>query len=144
MERRDYAGGLADLKSALARRPPTASCSHRLGEAYKLAGRTAEAEAIKAREAEVEAARGRTPRGSRGKRTEEGRPGLFDEIAASSRFRPVPEPASTRSWPPLRERMGHPDEALAWHQLVLRDAPDDAESREAVDRLEKTTPRTSR
>ncbi len=35
----------------------------------------------------------------------------------------------------LRERMGRPDEATAWHRLVLKDDPNDALSRAAVDRL---------
>jgi tetratricopeptide (TPR) repeat protein len=35
----------------------------------------------------------------------------------------------------LREKMGRFDEARAWHRLVLRDAPDDAVSLAAVDRL---------
>lgn len=35
----------------------------------------------------------------------------------------------------LRERMGRPDEARAWHRMVLRDAPDDPVSRAALDRL---------
>ena len=35
----------------------------------------------------------------------------------------------------LRERMGRPDEALAWHRLVLRDAPEDSISLAALGRL---------
>ncbi len=35
----------------------------------------------------------------------------------------------------LRERMGRPDEARAWHLLVLRDDPNDAISLVALDRL---------
>jgi tetratricopeptide (TPR) repeat protein len=36
----------------------------------------------------------------------------------------------------LREQMGRFDEARAWHRLVLRDIPDDAQSRAALARLE--------
>ena len=36
----------------------------------------------------------------------------------------------------LRERMGRPDEARAWHRLVLRDDPADAISLAALERLE--------
>ena len=35
----------------------------------------------------------------------------------------------------LREKMGRPDEARAWHRLVLRDFPDDALSLAALERL---------
>ena len=35
----------------------------------------------------------------------------------------------------LRERMGAPAEALAWHRLVLKDQPADLASRDAVARL---------
>jgi tetratricopeptide (TPR) repeat protein len=37
----------------------------------------------------------------------------------------------------LRERMGRFDEARAWHSLVLRDAPNDAQSLTALARLQK-------
>lgn len=36
----------------------------------------------------------------------------------------------------LREELGHPDEAIAWHRLVLIDRPDDAVSLAALARLE--------
>ena len=39
----------------------------------------------------------------------------------------------------LREAMGRPDEALAWHRLVLEHEPDDPTSRVAVERLAATT-----
>ncbi len=35
----------------------------------------------------------------------------------------------------LRERMGRADEAAAWHQLVLKDQPDDPISLSALKRL---------
>ena len=35
----------------------------------------------------------------------------------------------------LREKMGRPDEARAWHKLVLRDLPDNAQSLAALERL---------
>jgi hypothetical protein len=35
----------------------------------------------------------------------------------------------------LREKMGRPDEARAWHRLVLRDSPENALSLAALERL---------
>ena len=140
MERRDFPAAIRELEAALAAVPSDRESLHRLGEAYKLAGKTSDAERIKAKEADVEAALVEL-RGIKGKTPEEVRSGLFEEVVGRPDFGRVPEPAFYKKLADLRERMGHPDEAKAWHQLVLRDAPEDAESREAVARLEKLLPR---
>lgn len=46
-----------------------------------------------------------------------------------------PNPGLYHRLADLRERMGRPDEALAWHRMVLRDDPNDTISRQAIGQL---------
>jgi tetratricopeptide (TPR) repeat protein len=47
----------------------------------------------------------------------------------------VPDPTLYHRMASLRERMGRPDEARAWHRLVLQDRPNDPMSLAALERL---------
>lgn len=134
--KRDFAAAIAQYNIALTEAPADREILHRLGEVHKLAGRATESQSIKLREAEVEAARIEL-RGIKGRETQEGRPGVFDEAMSLPNLGRAPAAPIYQKLASIRERMGHADEALAWHKLVLRDAPEDAESRAAVARLEK-------
>jgi tetratricopeptide (TPR) repeat protein len=59
----------------------------------------------------------------------------YDEAVNLPRLGVAPHPELYHRLADLRERMGRPDEARAWHRLVLRDDPSDAISLAALDRL---------
>ena len=59
----------------------------------------------------------------------------YSEANAVSTLGTEPHPELCRRLADLRERMGWPAEALAWHGLVISDHPGDPVSRAAVDRL---------
>jgi tetratricopeptide (TPR) repeat protein len=59
----------------------------------------------------------------------------YDEAVGVPNFGVSPHPELYHRLADLRERMGRPDEARAWHRLVLRDDPSDAISLAALDRL---------
>ena len=109
---------------------------HRLGDALKFLGKTAESEAVRQREADYEAAR-LTLRGSSTPRPDVPPDGLFDQALSRPDLGVTPDPALYKRFATLREQMGHPDEALAWYRLTLEADPSDAESRTAVGRLEQ-------
>ncbi len=134
LKRKDYAAAIPDLEKAVKARPWDIKVLHLLADAYRFAGKTSEAEVARAREAGLEAAR-IDLRAIKGKEQEEGRPGLFEEASSRRDLGLVPNPELYKRLAANREAMGHPDEALAWHQLILRDSPDDSESLEALKRL---------
>ncbi len=59
----------------------------------------------------------------------------YQEALAIPTLGVQPNPRLYHRLADLRERMGRPDEALAWHRMVLRDDPHDAISRRAMERL---------
>jgi tetratricopeptide (TPR) repeat protein len=61
--------------------------------------------------------------------------GVYDEAIAVKDIGVTPHSELYHRLADLRERMGRPDEARAWHRLVLRDDPSDAISQAALDRL---------
>ena len=61
---------------------------------------------------------------------------LYDRANADKAFGIAPRTLLYQEIADLRERMGLPDEARAWHRLVLRDEPDNPLSRAALARLE--------
>lgn len=136
-KRKDYAAAISELEKAVAASPSDPELLHLLGDAYRYSGRVAEAEATEAREAVVEQGRVEL-RGIVGKEQEEGRTGLFQEASSRRDLGLVPNPALYKRLADNRERMGHPDEALAWHELILKDDPDDPVSVEALARLAGT------
>ena len=63
---------------------------------------------------------------------------LYEEARDDKALGVAPHPDLYHRLADLRERMGRPDEALAWHRLALRDQPEDPTSRAAVARLRAT------
>lgn len=61
---------------------------------------------------------------------------VYDEALAEPTLGITPHPDLYHRLADFRERMGRPDEARAWHSLVLRDAPDDPVSLAAMKRLQ--------
>lgn len=62
--------------------------------------------------------------------------GVVDEALAIKTLGLEPQPGLYQRLADLREQMGRPDEARAWHHLVLRDDPGQALSLAALERLE--------
>ena len=60
---------------------------------------------------------------------------LYKEANAATTLGTEPHPDLYHRLADLRERMGKPDEALAWHRLVLADRDHDPISRSAAERL---------
>ena len=61
---------------------------------------------------------------------------LYDRANADKALGVAPRTLLYQEIADLRERMGLPDEARAWHRLVLRDEPANPTSRAALARLE--------
>jgi tetratricopeptide (TPR) repeat protein len=61
---------------------------------------------------------------------------LYHEAVGVPTLGVSPHPELYQRIADLRERMGRPDEARAWHRLVLRDDPADANSLAALRRLQ--------
>jgi tetratricopeptide (TPR) repeat protein len=59
----------------------------------------------------------------------------YDEAVEVPTLGVLPHPELYHRLADLRERMGRPDEARAWHRLILRDDPSDAVSQAALARL---------
>jgi tetratricopeptide (TPR) repeat protein len=97
----------------------------RLSRALRVAGRPEEASAFDLKVQAAQAAREEVLK-------------LYEEADAEKTLGVAPHPELYRRLANLRERMGRPDEALAWHGLVLHDQPDDPTSRAAVARLQAT------
>jgi hypothetical protein len=60
---------------------------------------------------------------------------LYTEALAVKTLGLAPHPELYHRLADLREKLGRFDEARAWHRLVLRDAPADALSLAALERL---------
>src|SRR5262249_13525638 len=60
---------------------------------------------------------------------------VYDAALAVPTLGTSPHPELYHGLADLRERMGRPDEARAWHRMVLRDDPSDPISLAALDRL---------
>lgn len=136
----DGAQAIRDYREVLAGEPSDQETVHRLGETYRLMKNHEEEAKAKARWDEIEAARIEL-RGIKGRETLEGRIGLFEEAVSRPELGVRPDPDFAKRVASVRERMGHAAEALAWYRIALAAAPDDAESRAAVDRLAKPRPK---
>ncbi len=141
--RKDDETAAREYALALIDQPSHAELLARLRGAYHRLKKDSEEAAIAARQAAVEAARVEL-RGIKGREQEIGRPGLFEEAIQRPTLGRVPDPELYKRLANVREAMGHPDEAIAWHRLVLKSIPDDAESREAIKRLETDAPKPVR
>jgi tetratricopeptide (TPR) repeat protein len=95
---------------------------YRLCQALRAARRTGDTSAFDARFRALRAAR------------EQALP-LYKEANSVETLGTAPHPDLYHRLADLREHMGRADEAVAWHQLVLKDQPDDPISRSAVERL---------
>ncbi len=136
LEQGDFATAIKDLQAAVAARPYDVKSLHRLATALKRAGKVEEAKDVQRREDEYEQAR-IALRGIASSKDAEGTLGAFQKATSRPNLGLVPDPPLYRELASIRERMGHPDEAIAWHRLILEALPADAASREAVERLEK-------
>jgi tetratricopeptide (TPR) repeat protein len=121
-ERGDAEAAIDLYRRALGADPRDRTLAFRLARALRNAGRTDEADRIDrnlliAQEAAL------------------GVPSLYQELNATPSLSLSPHAELYRRAADLRERMGALEESLAWHRLVLRDRPDDAESRAALERL---------
>jgi len=141
--RKDDETAAREYALALIDRPSDAELLARLRGAYHRLKKDSEEAAIAARQAAVEAARVEL-RGIKGREQEIGRPGLFEEAIQRPTLGRFPDPDLYKRLANVREAMGHPDEAIAWHRLVLKHTPGDSESREALKRLEPDASKTVR
>ena len=122
LERRDYAAALAAYDLAESARRFDLKVAHRHATAARRAGSEARAKAIEAVE-------------ERYKSSIVDLKDLYSRVDAQRKLGLVPTPAVDRVFADLRESMGRPAEALAWHRLALRADPADATSAAAVARL---------
>jgi tetratricopeptide (TPR) repeat protein len=122
-ERRDWSTAADAYLRAWRADPSDLQVIYRLNRVLRAAGRRREAEELDSRVREGIAARDQAL-------------AIYREADGVKTLGVAPHPELYRRIADLRERMGVPDEALAWHRLVLRDQPDDPISRAAVARLE--------
>ncbi len=122
-ERRDWPAAADAYLRAWRADPSDLQVLYRLNRVLRAAGRRREAEDIDIKVRDAIAARDRAL-------------ALYREADAEKALGARPHPELYQRIAGLRERMGLPEEALAWHRLVLRDRPDDPSSRAAVARLE--------
>ena len=101
---------------------PTLQTLYRLCQSLRVAGRTGELPEFDQRSRLLRSAR------------EQALP-LYKEANAVSTLGTAPHSGLYHRLADLRERMGRPDEAMAWHKLVLIDQGDDPVSRSALARL---------
>jgi tetratricopeptide (TPR) repeat protein len=122
MNRRDWPAAATALERARRFDPLDSQIVYRLGRAYRLIGREAEAKKIEGEFRAAEATlREMLP--------------LYNEANAVQGLGTVPAPDLYRRIAEARERLGRRAEALAWYRLVLHDRPDDAVALAAVVQL---------
>lgn len=124
--RREYPAAISAFKEALALRPDEPKLAHRLARALRLAGRDDEAKAVEQYENDLHAAHKELI-------------ALYKKTSEDRAVGLKPDPVLYQAFADLRERLGRPDEALAWHNLVLRDDPANLKSRLAAARLAAAT-----
>ncbi len=121
-DRREWNEAAEAFRRARRSDPSDFSSFYRLIRILRLAGRGAEAEALDPIFRAATSARQRAL-------------SLYHEVNAIKDLGTAPHPELYRRIADLREQMGRPDEALAWHRLILRERPDDPISRAAVERI---------
>jgi tetratricopeptide (TPR) repeat protein len=122
LQRHDWPGSADWYLQAHRHDPSDLPVLYRLCQSLRVAGRTGELLRYEDRFKTLRAAR------------EQALP-LYKETNAVATLGTQPHPDLYHRIADLRERMGRPDEALAWHRLVLADRDDDPISRSAVERL---------
>jgi tetratricopeptide (TPR) repeat protein len=121
--RGDWAGAARAYRRAWSARPDDVTSAYRLARVLHARGLHDRA-----------AACDRFVRGAQSARSE--LPGLYREADAVKDLGLRPHPRLYQRLADNRERLGRRDEARAWHDLVLRDAPDDPRSARARERLQ--------
>jgi len=120
--RRDWTSAAEWLERARRFDPLDSQVVYRLGRAYRLSGREAEAKKIEEEFRTAEATlREMLP--------------LYNEANALQGLGTIPAPGLYLRIAEARERLGYRAEALAWYRLVLRDRPEDSGGLAAVARL---------
>jgi tetratricopeptide (TPR) repeat protein len=122
-ERGDWKEAVKDYRRAALAAPHDQRVEYRLVRALRIAGEIEEAQR---REHEYHA---------RLTAAQEIR-SLYAEVTAVKTLGAQPHPELYQRVADLRESMGLPEEARAWHQLVVRDDPRNPRSRAALDRLQ--------
>jgi tetratricopeptide (TPR) repeat protein len=122
LRRRDWPQAVQWYRRARSVDPSDGRVLYRLCVALRAAGLTGELAELDSRFRALEAARERALP-------------LYEEANAVSTLGTGRHRDLYQRIAELREAMGRPDEALAWHRLVLEHGPEDATSRAAVARL---------
>src|SRR5262249_32668858 len=144
---RDWARAVRAYRRAAAFEPFDQGVLYRLWFVLRQAGETAEFARIdrvytRYKEAylqlrgsyfEMDPAAGKAPGAKAGAGD---RRGVYYEAITIPTLGLQPHPELYRRLADLRERLGRPDEARAWHRLVLRDHPGDPVSLAALERLQ--------
>lgn len=118
----DWPRAIRAFRRAAAHEPYNGILTYRLRAALRLAGDRAEFQRVNRWYVSFEDAF-RTVRA------------VYNEALATPTLGKAPHPELYHRLADLRERMGRPDEARAWHSLVLRDDPNDPVSLAAIERL---------
>jgi tetratricopeptide (TPR) repeat protein len=126
-ERGRFAEAATLYRRAFEAAPTDQRLGYRLARVCRQLGETAEAEPLERKHHEAEVANGRAR-------------GVYERANADKTLGIAPNPDLYREIADLREAMARPFEALAWHRLVLLDAPADPQSLAAVARLARVSP----
>jgi tetratricopeptide (TPR) repeat protein len=118
----DWPRAVRAFRRAAARDPSNGILTYRLRAALRIAGDPAELDRVDRGDVSFEDAFKRMR-------------GVYDEAMRVPTLGLDPHPELYHRLADLRERMGRPDEARAWHRLVVRDCPNDALSLAALERL---------
>lgn len=123
-EARRYPEAVAAYEEALNAMPNDPRLLYRLGRMLRLSGgeKAKEAEVFEARASSMETA-------------SKALKAAYREASAVKGLGLTPNPALYQRLADLLERLGKPEEALAWHKLVLEAEPTDGKSLEAIQRL---------
>lgn len=122
-QRRDWSAAAEAYLRAWRADPSELQVLYRLHRALRAAGRLKEAEELDNMLRDAMVARDQAL-------------AVYREADAVKTLGTAPHPELYHRIADLRERMGLPEEALAWHRVTLRDRPDDPISRAAISRLE--------
>ncbi|MFO0890860.1 MAG: hypothetical protein U0790_17155 [Isosphaeraceae bacterium] len=120
--RKDWPSAVRAYRLASAHEPSNKAVLNRLRTSLRIAGDLAEAGRADRRFRDVQDALGQMR-------------DAYTQARAIPTLGVLPHPEVYRRMADLRERVGRSDEALAWHRLVLRDAPGDPVSLAALERL---------
>lgn len=127
LKRRDWWEAVRQYSHAWEHDQSDGQVLYRLCLALRAAGKTGEIGPLDARFREMQAARERALT-------------LYEEANAVPTLGTEPHRDLCHRLADLRDAMGRPDEALAWHRLVLEQEPNEPISRAAVERLTSIHP----